>query len=471
MSEPYEAVPYDDRPVAETHPDRLWLAARMAGLRTARPETMRVLELGCAHGVNLLPLAFHLPQARFLGIDLSPGQIERGRARVEALGVANLELRCADVMDFEPPHAFDVVIAHGLFSWVPDVVRDRILPLCRRALAPDGVAYVSYNAMPGSGMRVAMRRALQEIVGDENDPRRQVERARAGLERLGTVSPLRGTAEGALLAQEIGVLREKSDAYLLHEYLVPHGRAYWWREIVVMAEAAGLRCAADVAPTGLPDGEQSRVVEAMRELVGGDRIGAEQVADVITFRQFRATLLCRAEAECAASIDRDALLRELHVAAPPRDEPDEALAWLRERWPADVPFAALPEALARGVWAHQLAGRVQLRARPLPIVSVAGERPEVAPLTRFEVQHLDFVTTPLHEYAPLDAFHAALIRHLDGTRDHAALVEALIADISAGSLSVSSRAAPPSEEQLRRALPVMVHDALARLASAGLLIQ
>jgi hypothetical protein len=320
-------------------------------------------------------------------------------------------------------------------------------------------------------MRAAMRRVLQEIVRDEPDPRRQVERARDGLERLADASPLRGTAEGALLAQEIGAMREKSDAYLLHEYLVPHGRAYWWREIVAMAEAAGLRCVADVAPTGLPDGEESRVVEAMRELVGGDRIGAEQVADVITFRQFRATLLCRAEAECTTPIDRDALLRELHVAAPPQDEPNEALAGLRERWPADVPFAELPTGLARSAWAHQLAGRVQLRARPLPTVPVAGERPAVAALTRFEARHLDFVTTPLHEYAPLDAFHAALIRHLDGTRDQTALVEALITDIAAGNLSVSSRAAAPSQEQLRRALPVMVTDALARLASAGLLIR
>jgi hypothetical protein len=72
---PYEAVPYEDRPVTETHLDTLYVAARRAGLPAAHPEHARVLELGCAHAVNLVPMAFHLPGARFLGLDLSPGQI------------------------------------------------------------------------------------------------------------------------------------------------------------------------------------------------------------------------------------------------------------------------------------------------------------------------------------------------------------------------------------------------------------
>jgi SAM-dependent methyltransferase len=466
--QPYEIVPYDDRPVAETHPDRLWLAARIAGLQIERPERMRVLELGCAHAVNLVPFAFHLPQARFLGIDLSPTQIERARARVAPLGLQNLELRCADVMDFATDETFDVIIAHGLFSWVPDVVRDKVLALCRHALAPDGVAYISYNAMPGWGVRGGIRRALQEIVGDEPDPEKQVARARKGLGRLAAIDPLRGTAEGALLEQEIAALHDKSDAYLLHEYLTPHGRAYWSREFMTLADAAGLAYVGDVAPTGVA--EHARVLEAMRELVGGDRIAAEQVADVITFREFRATLLCRADARRSPP-DPHALVESLHLAAPPREEPapDAIVAWLRERWPADVPFAELPrDATASSVWAHHLAGHVQLRPRALPTASTPGERPAVADLTCFEASHAGFVVTPLHEYCPLDAFHAALIRHLDGTRDRAALVEILIDDIAAGHLALASRA---TAAQLRQALPAMVNTALAGLTAAGLLLR
>jgi SAM-dependent methyltransferase len=466
--QPYEVVPYEDRPVAETHPDRLWLAARMAGLPIERPERMRVLELGCAHAVNLVPFAFHLPQARFLGIDLSPTQIERARDRVAPLGLANLELRCADVMDFATDETFDVIIAHGLFSWVPDVVRDKVLSLCRQVLAPEGVAYISYNAMPGWGVRGGIRRALQEIVGDEPDPQAQVARARKGLAGLAAVDPLRGTAEGALLEQEIVALRDKSDAYLLHEYLTPHGRAYWSREFTTLASAAGLAYVGDVAPTGIAD--HPRVVEAMRELVGGDRIAAEQVADVITFREFRATLLCRAD-DRRSPPDPHTLVETLHLAAPPREDaaPDELVAWLRQRWPADVPFAELPgHATPSTVWAHHLAGHIQLRPRALPIASTPGERPAVAELTRFEASHAGFVVTPLHEYCPLDAFHAALIRHLDGTRDRAALVEALIDDITANRLALASRA---TAEQLRQGLPAMVSTALTRLAAAGLVVR
>lgn len=44
----YEAVPYEDHPVTETHLDNLYVAARRAGLAAARPERARVLELRAA---------------------------------------------------------------------------------------------------------------------------------------------------------------------------------------------------------------------------------------------------------------------------------------------------------------------------------------------------------------------------------------------------------------------------------------
>src|SRR5690606_28489723 len=79
-------------------------------------------------------------------------------------------------------------------------------------------------------------------------------------------------------------------------------------------------------------------------------------------------------------------------------------------------------------------GRVRLRARALPIAAPHAEieRPAVSSLSRFEARHVPFVTTPLHEYAPLDAFHAALIAHADGTRTRAEISNALLEDVLAG---------------------------------------
>jgi hypothetical protein len=481
MPEPaYEAVPYEDRPVTETHLDNLYVAARRAGLPAARPEHARVLELGCAHAVNLVPMAFHLPHARFLGLDLSPGQIARATERVAALGLRNLELRQADVLDADlGDQRFDYVIAHGLYSWVPEPVRARVLELCQGHLADAGVAYLSYNTMPAWGIRGAVREALLQVVDLRAEPPVQLRRAREALAQIAQVTPLRGTAEGALLAAELEGLRDKPDAYLLHEYLVPESRAFWLHEIVERADRAGLRWLGDVAPTGLPPRVQRATRQALRAL-SEPPLAVEQLADVVEFRQFRASLLCKASAAIEPVPELAALLLEACLAAPsPDPEPEDSplvasiLGPLAARWPADVPVAELaralavePAALVDTVWALVDDERVQLRPRSLPIAA-PGPAPRVAELSRFEAACLPFVTTPRHEHAPLDAFHAALIHHLDG-RSRAAVAEALVGDILAGRLRLAG--ATPSPEQLRAALPRLVDAGLERLHAAGLLI-
>ena len=478
----YEAVPYEDRPVTETHLDNLYVAARRAGLPAARPEHARVLELGCAHAVNLVPMAFHLPGARFLGVDLSPGQIERAGRRVAALGLHNLELRQADVLDLDlGDRRFDYVIAHGLYSWVPEPVRARVLALCCEHLADTGVAYVSYNAMPAWGIRGAVREALLQVVDLRAEPPEQVRRAREVLERLERIQPLQGTAEGALLAAELEGLRTKPDAYLLHEYLVSECRAFWLHELVERARAAGLRWIGDVAPTGLSPAVQRATREALVGLPGHDAIVVEQLADIVEFRQFRASLLCKAAAAIEPRPGLEALLLEAHLAASsadpqPGDSPlaSAILEQLAPRWPADVPAVELARAL--DVKPFELVDtsfalvddeRLQLRPRPLPIAAPS-PAPRVAELSRFEAEHLSFVTNPRHELAPLDAFHAALIHHLDG-RPRAAVVDALVDDVRSGRLQLSGSAVP-TVEQLRATLSRWVDAGVGRLHAAGLLI-
>lgn len=404
----YETVPYDDRPVAETHPDRLFAAARGAGLAAIAPEAAHVLELGCAHAVNLMPIAAALPGARVVGIDRSARQIALAQKRTREAGLTNLELRCADVMDLElGEQRFDYVIAHGLISWVPDSVRDRVLQLAHDALSPNGVVYLSFNTMPAWGVRGAVRRALLEIVGDATEERVQIERARAGLAWLAELRPFAGTAEDAVLHEELAGLRERPDMYLLHEYLVPSSRAYWVRELIELATAAGLRWIAELSPTGLDDDAQQQTTAQLRSHVR-DPIAVEQLLDVVVNRQLRASLFCRTDATIA-----------------------------------DAPLPALP--------------------RALPIPAAIPERPRVHAVTRLEARQLGFVTTMHHELAPIDPFHAAVIDKLDGTRTHADIVEALRADLRAGRLSAS--------RDVDEALPSLLAGALARLHAAAVLIE
>ncbi len=99
---PYDVVPYHSFPYFETHPDRLALLGKLFGVAAARPERCRVLEIACAGGGNLVPMAELFPESRFVGIDLAPTQIETGRELVASLGLRNIELRAQDLVDLDP---------------------------------------------------------------------------------------------------------------------------------------------------------------------------------------------------------------------------------------------------------------------------------------------------------------------------------------------------------------------------------
>ena len=146
----YDEVDYPSHVYPQTHPDRLATIAMLLGMNPVPVEACRVLEMGCGAGGNIIPMAFDLPESSFVGIDLAGSAIAQGRELIAALGLKNISLQQLDVMAFPSELGqFDYIIAHGLFSWVPEMVRDRILAICRAHLAAQGVAYISYNTYPG----------------------------------------------------------------------------------------------------------------------------------------------------------------------------------------------------------------------------------------------------------------------------------------------------------------------------------
>ena len=67
----YDDVPYLSEPVSGTHPNHLASIATLFGIEPVNVKTCRVLELGCGTGGNIIPLAYSLPAASFVGVDLS----------------------------------------------------------------------------------------------------------------------------------------------------------------------------------------------------------------------------------------------------------------------------------------------------------------------------------------------------------------------------------------------------------------
>jgi SAM-dependent methyltransferase len=172
----YDAVPYPGYTYTQTHPDRLATIATLFGMTPAPVASCRVLELGCGDGGNLIPMAFSLPGSEFVGVDLAPSTIKVGADKAARLGLTNISLRPLDILDFDLSFGeFDYIIAHGVYSWVPHEVREKVLAICRTHLAPQGVAYISYNAFPGGHIRQMMREMMQYHTRDILDPQERIQ--------------------------------------------------------------------------------------------------------------------------------------------------------------------------------------------------------------------------------------------------------------------------------------------------------
>src|SRR3954454_18133860 len=452
----YDDVPYSNYPYAQTHPDRLATVAILHGLEPPDPFQARVLELGCGAGGNLLAMAAATPGVRAVGVDLAHEPIEAGRAAAAAIGLGNVELRQGDVRALTDGSLgeFDYVVAHGLYAWVPPDAREAVLGTIAASLAPDGVAYVSYNAHPGGYFRQMLRDVgLWHARGIDD----QLERARKAQELYKFLNEQRATdadTYGALLEREVPPLADGPLYRLVHDDLSDAWEPLWFGEFAARAAAHGMMFVGEADLSGLrsellPAG----VEEEVWALAGGDPGGVgggggawaggagvafETYSDLLTARHFRQSVLCRAGAPVTPEPAPERAQR-LHWAARPNAEPLEvglvadAFAVLDRERPHAVGFAALREELgadARELGAALLDGfrreRLIPHAGPLRAARDPGERPVASPLARWQAEHGPDLTSLAYTTVRMEEPAArALVALLDGTRDRAAIRAAL----------------------------------------------
>lgn len=311
----YDQFAYDSHAFADTHPNRLGALARLHGIKAAAPDTARVLELGCASGGNIIPMAVRAPQARFVGIDYSQQQIAAGKTAVRGLGIDNIELRCESILDLDQTLGkFDYIIAHGVYSWVPAEVQDKLLKICRAHLAANGVAFVSYNTFPGWHLGGAVRYMMQYHSAAIADPEDKVRAAKGLLKSLAQITPATGAY--ASMLKEYSELLEKAPAYyVFHEHLEDNNRPVYFNQFVDHAHRAGLAylCDGNVV-TGLSTPFSNEANEFVLAASRGNLIDFEQYLDFVSNRKFRQSLLVHQESEITRNFGPTSL-NELVVAA------------------------------------------------------------------------------------------------------------------------------------------------------------
>jgi SAM-dependent methyltransferase len=439
----YDRVPYPGHPFPQTHPDRLATVATMFGLRPAPPDACRLLELGCGDGGNLVPMAYGLRESAFCGVDLSGRAIERAAATAGALGLDNLDLHHADLTALPPLGRFDFIVAHGVYSWVAPAARDALLAACGAHLAPGGVAYVSYDVLPGGHLREITRQMLRWHLREVSEPEQRIAQARALLEAVHAAGA-DGDELRQRLAWQAAWALAQTDASLYHDELAEHHEAVLFTDFVAHAARHGLRFLAEAdvfeMDTGpLPD-----------ELRGAAVLEREQYLDFFKGRMFRQTLLCHAEAEprepgaevvsgmLAATPARPASdpaaagrveFRGPHGASLTTDHEAVKRAFTRlgEAWPAALPVGELGDgAVVEALRRAYAANLVHLHVWAPDLATTPSERPGASALARLQAAEGTRVTTLRHTSVEIpDEIGRRLIELLDGTRDRAALAAEL----------------------------------------------
>ena len=497
----YDQMPYPSMPFAYSQPTRLAAMAQLFGLEAPRVSKARVLELGCASGGNLIPMAVRSPDTFFLGIDLSQRHVEEGGRRIAQLGLRNVAIRHGDLTraSFDK-NEFDFIICHGVYSWVPRAAQDAIFRICSESLAPNGVAAISYNVLPGWHMRRIIRDICLFHAGQTGSPEERVAKARRGLAEI--AKPLSGAGSYAtLLRNEAQKMSKAASAYILGEFLAEHNAPCYFNEFVSRAGANGLGylCDGEVS-TSLPEYLFASVAEQIRAMAHDDPLLLQQYLDFFSGRPFRRTLLVRSDrAPRAPSAIEPAKLRGLHFAANLRPDAskssegrfafvdpkggvvaatDAAMAGmllrLAQAYPSTLRFdevtgstsdAALEERALNLLLG--MLGREQAIAYALPlhVGRSDADRPTVWPQARIEAAaHQPWVTGQHHASITTPPAIAFLAAKMDGSRTREALCAELSAAIERGELRKGEEklalSAADVQQQLKAAIDYMARQAL-----------
>lgn len=523
----YDQHPYESVASPCSHPASMAAIGTLLGMAPPPLSGCRILELGCGTGPNLLPMAADLPDAELWGIDLSLPQIERCQATAAALSLDNVQFLARDLLQLgeggeSELGRFDYIIAHGVYSWVPAAVRDRVLAICRQHLSDNGLAYVSYNTYPGWNITNVLRDMLLYRVRGVAD---LAERARLADEALDVLShgslpgasePPRGGVSAQFIHSEAARQRQVLDGLgpnrgssVHHDLLGEVNYPVYFHQFLAHAEQHGLRFVAEATfRLPLPPAHLRERLAGMAQT----NEELEQYLDFLYMTNFRQSLLCHAHKPVARSLE-PALTQHLCVRAglrPLRDsaelqpEVEEHFAGpggllLRVRHPVgkaalrilsaiapamlsfrDLLAAAQQQVLQAGVATTAGDGDelaklllrtcayrpdvIQMRTRAPHMTTTISATPVAREIVRFQAAHGPFVTNAYHEAVRLTSFQRALLPLLDGTRDHAALVQALSQQIEEGRLTRPEPANDP--EGLMRA----VQQALVHAAGAALLL-
>ena len=297
----YSELGYKSMPFPYTTPATLEAYAALVGVSAPNPKTARVLELGATYGGNIISQALFNPDATFVGIELSQEQVEKGNEVIANAGLTNVSLIQSDIASIGSEiGTFDYIIAHGVYSWVDDGVKDALLRLIDEHLAEDGIAYISYNTYPGWHTMDEVRQLMMFSNRDKAQFNHK--------EKV-----LHGKTIGSIVGSQIlkydnlkernskflGALRsvmQKDEYYVGHDHLEPNNDPVYFYQFNDHLGAHNLAylCDADLT-LSMVRSFDADIADTLDKLALNDHVAQEQYLDFMLDTTFRKSIICKAK--------------------------------------------------------------------------------------------------------------------------------------------------------------------------------
>ena len=297
----YSELGYKSMPFPYTTPATLEAYAALVGVSAPNPKTARVLELGATYGGNIISQALFNPDATFVGIELSQEQVEKGNEVIANAGLTNVSLIQSDIASIGSEiGTFDYIIAHGVYSWVDDGVKEALLRLIDEHLAEDGIAYVSYNTYPGWHTMEEVRQLMMFSNRDKTQFNHK--------EKV-----LHGKTIGSIVGSQIlkydnlkernskflGALRsvmQKDEYYVGHDHLEPNNDPVYFYQFNDHLAAHNLAylCDADLT-LSMVRSFDADIADTLDKLAPNDHVAQEQYLDFMLDTTFRKSIICKAK--------------------------------------------------------------------------------------------------------------------------------------------------------------------------------
>jgi methyltransferase-like protein/trans-aconitate methyltransferase len=485
MQTSYDKVPYMGRIHGQTHPQHLYTIAKLFQFPAVDFKKARILELGCGDGSNIVNIAYHLPTTTCVGIDSSTVQIERGRKMCQFANINNCDLQHVDILTYEPPHDFDYIICHGVYSWVPSKIQKKIMEICTDFLSPNGIAYISYNTLPGWHQYKIFREMMKYHSSKMTATKDKIEQAKAVIHFAAehVTHPLE--PYGLFLRNNLEFISSLTEEYLFHEYLEEHNEALYFHQFVDRIGNFNLQYLGDTNFHSMISNHLPSETQDILNTISSSLFELEQYMDFLQCRRFRCSLLVKdhheierrvepstfqdfyfhfqfqsQENEEEESVDskentteevlsKESLPQGIPIEFPSNINEDnqkriaQILEILHNSWPHMKSFEELIQIvdeqslsptsedqkalILEFLQQLYLKNYLSIHSFRADFTNIISERPVATPISRYQMQYQSVMNSQLHDMILVsDRWVQELISYLDGTRTIAEIADLLL---------------------------------------------